>query len=167
MTMTKDELMAQIDDEWAALTTYLETLAPEQWAGPCDAAGWTVKDHVIHIAVWEDGINALLHHQDRVAAMGLEMATWNSGDYDLMNEIIRQQHLAKSVDEVKTAAAKSHQAILDTLHNLSHDDLSLPYNHYTPDPERDGPVAAWVMGNTFEHYNEHLPWIQAIVAGKS
>jgi len=35
-------------------------LSKEQQLGPKDVAGWNVRDHLTHLAVWADGVAALL-----------------------------------------------------------------------------------------------------------
>jgi len=49
---------------------------------------------------------------------------------------------------------------------MSDADLRRSYNHYQPndprDPGDDRPVADWVAGNTYEHYAEHIRYIQEI-----
>jgi|GEM_PF-2242113 len=39
------------------------------------------------------------------------------------------------------------------------------YNHYQPRSTQTAPMIGHIAGNTFGHYEEHLPWMQAIVAG--
>lgn len=56
--MKKDELLIRIEQGWNEFQAYIQTLSAAQLAGPTDAAGWTAKDHIMHLAVWEDGIDA-------------------------------------------------------------------------------------------------------------
>jgi len=52
--MQKAELITRINQGWDDFTTYLKTIEPEYFTIPTDAAGWTAKDHVMHLAVWEN-----------------------------------------------------------------------------------------------------------------
>ena len=72
--MTRDELLANIQREWDSLQAYLITLTPDLVTRPTDAAGWTVKDHVAHLAVWEDSMNALLNGRSRAEFLGIPAA---------------------------------------------------------------------------------------------
>ena len=54
------ELLSRTKLGWDSLQAYIKSLTPEQLTVPTDPAGWTVKDHLIHLAVWEDGIVAVL-----------------------------------------------------------------------------------------------------------
>ena len=49
---------------------------------------------------------------------------------------------------------------------MSDADLQRPYNHYQPSSDRQQPVIGWIIGNTYGHYEEHQPWIAAIVASE-
>lgn len=162
-TMTKAELLSAIDKGWDDIQAYLDTLTEQQLTQPTDPAGWTAKDHVIHLAIWEDGINALLEKRDRVAAMGIDPETWESHDYDRINAIIQQRYHDLSWAEVQHKRQQVHQHLLTIIQSLSDADLQRPYRDYQPDSTADKPVIGWINGNTFEHYEEHIPWIKAIV----
>ena len=47
-------------------------------------------------------------------------------------------------------------------------DLQKPYSHYQPkDPDEKRPVVGWVAGNTYEHYAEHIDWINQALSESS
>ena len=162
---TKAELLAQMERGWNDFQTYLATLTPEQMTGPTDAAGWSVNDHITHLAVWEQGIVALLNRQDRREAMGLDEAAWESHDYDVMNAVIRDREAGRSLDEAIQFLRDVHGQLVARISAMTDADLNAPYSHYADDPGNDRPVVGYIVGNTFEHYAEHRPWIEKIVAG--
>jgi len=51
---------------------------------------------------------------------------------------------------------------------LSDEQLELPYDRYVAPFTADtgNPVGMSIAGNSFGHYEEHLPWIEAIAAGR-
>ena len=49
----KAELEASIDHWWDALQAVIGRYTEAELTGPTDAAGWTVKDHLAHLAAWE------------------------------------------------------------------------------------------------------------------
>jgi len=161
--LTKAELLQKIEDGWQAFNAYLMTLTPVQMTVPTDAAGWTALDHVLHLSVWEDGITALLNHQNRSAAMGIDPATWESRDFDAMNALIQQRTKTISLPEAHQQVMTVHQQLFDKVKSLSEEDLYRPYNFYDPADKRDIPVIEWVIADTYGHYEEHTPWIKAIV----
>jgi len=162
---TQSELLAQMESGWNDFLAYLATLTPEQMTGPTDAAGWTAKDHVMHLAVWEQGIAALLNREDRREAMGLDEAAWDGHDYDDMNGLIRDREAGRSLDDVMQAFRDVHGQLVARISAMTDADLNRPYSAYADDPGNDRPVVGYIVGNTFEHYAEHQPWIEKIVAG--
>ncbi len=160
---SKTELLAQIRTGWDNLHGDLRTLSPEQLTGPTDAAGWTAKDHVMHLAVWEDGICALLNQQDRRERMGLDEDTWQSEDFDRINAALCKQHQAMTWDAINGHFQKVHNSLMETLDALTEEDLLRPYEYYQLGAGITKPVWHWVAGNTYAHYDEHRPWIAAIV----
>lgn len=160
--VTTAELVRRMQQGWNEFQAYLKTLTVEQMTQPTDAAGWTVKDHVMHLAVWEDGIYALLRRQSRPERMGLDAETWESGDYDRMNAIIQQCHRDKSLKDVLDSFQETHRQLVDHIQTLSDADLMRPYRDYAPNSTADRPVYVYIVGNTYGHYEEHHPWIDAI-----
>jgi uncharacterized protein (TIGR03083 family) len=161
--MNKQELLASIQKGWDDFNAFLATLTEEQITVPTDAGGWTAKDHVMHLAVWEDGINALLDKQSRHAHMGLDTETWESRDFDRMNAVIQQLHRDRSWPDVLKAFRDNHERLVKKVESLSDEDLARPYRYYQPDSTMDDPVVNRIAGNTFGHYAEHQPWIAALV----
>jgi hypothetical protein len=51
---------------------------------------------------------------------------------------------------------------------LSDADLQKPYSHNQPsDPDEKRPVIVWVVGNTYEHYPDHIGWINQLISSSS
>jgi hypothetical protein len=55
---------------------------------------------------------------------------------------------------------------LKQIEALSDQDLQKPVSFFQTDSTKTDPIIGWIVGNTFDHYAEHLPWIAAIVAQK-
>lgn len=163
--VTISDLLSLIRTHWDTLNRYLDDLTLEQLTVPTDAAGWTVKDHVMHIAVWERGIVGLLRHQVRHAAMGVDDETWEK-DYDEINAVIFEQHRHMTWPEVRSALNAVHDELLAEIAKLEDADLMRPYRDFEDGSTADEPILGWIDGNTFLHYEEHMPWMDAIVKGR-
>jgi len=61
---SKAALMEQIEREWEALLHATKNLTPEQMTTP-DAGGWSPKDNLGHVAVWEQYLFAASCTDDR------------------------------------------------------------------------------------------------------
>lgn len=162
--ITTAELLNQMRQGWDDFHVYLNTLTDHQKLQLRDASGWTVKDHVMHLAVWEDGANALLERKPRREPMGLDQATWESGDYDRMNAVIQQRYKDKSWADVIQTFSNIHERLIAKIEILTDADLQRPYNDYQPGTTSEMPIAAAIMETSCAHYVEHRPWIEAIVA---
>jgi hypothetical protein len=164
--MNKAELLAKTQVSWDRLNAYVAMLTNKQLTQLTDAAGWTVKDHLIHLAVWEDGICALLNKQNRAAQMGLDGDIWRKGGIDRANAIIHQQHQADSVADVEEKRQTIHDRLIKQIAIMSDEDLQRPYHYYQEHAPSEGhPVYEAVVGDTFEHYDQHIDWIKLIVDG--
>ncbi len=166
---TQDQLLKHMDKSWDYLQGYLTSLTEAQATGPTDAAGWTAKDHVMHLVVWSSGVVTLLDKQDRLAAMGIDPAAWASHDYDLMNEQIRQRTQAVPWDDAQRQMADAYQRLNAKIKSLTWEALQKPYGHYLPagqENDTGDPVFTRAAANTFWHYPEHIEWIDAIIHGK-
>jgi uncharacterized protein (TIGR03083 family) len=159
--VTIANMTRHINDGWGELQAFIATLTPAQMTEPTDAAGWTVKDHLIHLVVWQDGITALLKREPRLVAMGVGEATWKHG-HDAVNALIQTQHRAMPLADVLATLERSRNSLIMTLATMRDDDLMLPYEHFDAAQTREYPIFAYIVGNSFEHYREHIPWMQAI-----
>lgn len=165
--MTKSELLAKMQDGWNNFSAYVKSLSADQLTNPKDAVGWTVRDHLVHLAAWEDGISALLDKQSQRDYMQVDEATWKTGDFDKINAVIQRHYKDVSLESVLKMLEAAHQRLLGKVQSMSDADLQLPYKHFAPHSQRENPIIGWIQGNSYDHYAERRPWIEAIVAGKS
>jgi len=162
---------AQVQEELQLASADLEqALAPltdEQMTDLRDAAGWTIQDHLNHLAVWEESAALVLERcprAERFAAMGVDFATVENLSEDEENALIRERTPSRTLAETRAALRTAHEHLLSALEPLSDADLERSYSHYQSEVGTDSgrPIVAWIVGNSSEHYREHLPWIQAI-----
>jgi uncharacterized protein (TIGR03083 family) len=163
---SKGELLRRMRAGWDDINRYLNTLTEEQMTKPTDAAGWTVKDHIIHLAMWENGMTGLLNRQPRWEAMGVDKETWEKHDTDGTNAEIQRRYHSMPLAQVLQTFQDSHRGLVAKIESMDEADLLKSYGAYEP-PETDDqrPVWHWIVGNTFMHYYEHRPWMEAIVKG--
>ncbi len=162
---TKAELLAEIERTWLVLSTALERIPPPQLAAK-DAQGWTVKDHVTNMAIWERSVVFLLQGQPRHEGLGVAEALYEQDDVDAINAAIQQQHAELSFADALEQLRSVHGQMMALLDTLSDADLQQPYRHYLPDEPGEGdgpPVINVIYGNTAGHFEEHQAWIDALV----
>lgn len=153
-------LLTRIRSSRAALEEVAAGLSDEQLAaiGP---DGWSAKDHLVHVAAWEDYLTGLLGGRPGVETFGLEGQ--QAPDTDTINAIVQQRHAGLSAAEARQKFADSHAALMERLEALSDADVQRPISSYLPrdDEYADRPISGWIVGNTYEHYDEHREWIVA------
>jgi len=157
--------MQPIETAWARLVELVNRVEEAGGLSQAGADGWTVKDHLTHVAAWEHSLLALIEGHDRERAMGLSEAVEG---IDNENEAIRKLHENETEDETLVYFRDSHARLVSALGKLSDADLQKPYSHYqSTDLDEKRPVVGWVAGNTYEHYAEHIERINQLLRESS
>ena len=162
-----NRVVQPIEKSWWELNQLVDSLGPYGLT-ITGSDGWAVKDHLIHIAAWEHSLLALLDGRDRLTAMGVP----NAGEEtDAINSAVWALHREKTPEQAVAYFRDTHALLMALLSKMSDADLQLPYNHFQPndprDPDDNRPVLDWVAGNTYEHYAEHVDWIDQLVRNSS
>jgi hypothetical protein len=163
-----DGFLYVIGDARSSLESVIEGRSEHELTELRDAGGWSVKDHLYHLAVWERGIRYLLQGLPRHEGMELTEQEFEGLDADGMNAIIFEKNKDRPLDDVMQIFQQEHKAMVEFLESdkITWDDLNRPYSHYAPDDEHSHagePVLFWVFGNTAGHFDMHQTWIEAIL----
>jgi uncharacterized damage-inducible protein DinB len=163
----KADLLERMQRSYAALEGVISPLDGAQLSRP-GRQGWSIKDHLAHLATWEVGIVRLLQGRPRYAAMQVEGAIDEETGTDAINELIYYYNLNLTAAQAVEKFRETHREMLEVLEGMSDQDLLQPYMAYLP-PGEEGPqepVLYWINGNTFEHFDEHRDYIGEILAGQ-
>lgn len=162
---TKAGLIERMATARAALEAHLRALTAEQMTTP-GPDGWSVKDHLAHLTAWEQTLPPLLRGESRAAALGVSEQVFRSGDEDAINAAIYERAKDLPLDEVLDRFRRSRAEVLALVERMDQEDLERPFSHYQPNdaPFNATPIAAWIIGNTFGHDEDHLRWIEDLVA---
>jgi hypothetical protein len=164
MTIPNSE-MPRIEASWNQLVELVNQVQDAGGLTRVGADGWSVKDHLAHVGAWEHSLLALIEGRDRPSGMGL---TEELEQLDAVNEAVRKLHESDTPEEALGYFRDSHAQLMNALSKLSDADLQKPYSHYQPsDPEEKRPAVGWVSGNTYEHYAEHIAWINQLLSESS
>ena len=163
-----DGFLFVIADARQSLESVIDGRAEHELTELRDPAGWAVKDHLYHLAVWERGIRYLLQGLPRHEGMELSEQQLREFDADQMNDVIFTKNRGRSLQDVLDVFHSEHQTMVDYLVSpeISWEDLQRSWSYYTGDqehPQGDQPILFWVFGNTAGHFGEHQPWIEAIL----
>ena len=159
---TAETLLDRIQSTRADFDAAIARLTEEQFTAVGADGDWSAKDVLAHVASWELSTVALLHHEPRHAAMGLE-ADASSMDIDTINQRLYEQHRDRPPGEVLGMAHEAHERAVAAISSLEDTDLQRPFRDFSDEdlPNRDEPVVNWIAADTYEHYQEHLPAIRA------
>ncbi len=161
-SMSRASLLQQIEVSWNALYSYVTSLTEQQLTQPTDAAGWTVKDHVVHLLEWERAELELLDGKLKRETLAIDPAAWQQGD-DAINAVMQQRYHTLPAADVLQTFQRTHDHLMQKLTAMTEADLLLPYRHYQSDSTDERSLLEWLHWDTIYHYRDHLPWIKAIV----
>jgi hypothetical protein len=152
---SKAELIKRISDSYLSLDTFLKELDNNKMVNSKNRDGWSIKDFVIHIAKWENGITFLLNKKKRWEGMGVAEAVFKNGANAINNELY-EKHKNESPDHARLILRNANDNLMKKIDELNEEELKLPYKHYDPDSDFTEPVWGWIAGNTFGHITPHL-----------
>ncbi len=162
---TKAELQAKIESAWDTLRRYLDGLSVDQMTGLLDAEGWSVRDHLVHLARWEASVTVLFHGQPRHLGLGIEPSEYASADFDEINAVIHERTKDLTLGAVMAELRKNHDDLMAALLRLSDADLKRTVSESFPQAPAgdDRQVLDVILDNTAQHFAEHLGWIETLV----
>lgn len=164
LPQTKAELLERIHSSYAALEAAVGQLSEAQLSAPIDGS-WSAKDMLAHIAAWEQ---ILLHFHvgkqpfEQVARLGT--TSYSSLPIDELNEALFQRDRALAPAEALAAFRGSHHELLATLGQISEAELLSDYTPPGRGPDATHTLINWVIGDTYEHYDEHRATIERAFA---
>ena len=71
------DLLRRMEEAWSSLDGALSQLSEEQLQRR-DDTGWSVKDHLSHMAAWERSVAFLLQGRPRHEGLGVDEETWRA-----------------------------------------------------------------------------------------
>lgn len=131
---------------WAQLKAAYAGLSEEELTRPGVNGSWSVKDVVAHVAAWHDEAYRAISG----ALAGGEYPRFDDAAVDAFNARVYEARRDLPLDQVLADAERSHERLVALLRGL-------PEERY----QRDERLQRWIGGNTFGHYEEHLPDLQA------
>ncbi len=162
----KENLLARIGTNWSDLQAGLDRLTIEQMTEIRDAQGWNVKDHIVHLAAWERSIVFFLQRRPRYAGLGVEKALYRGDSVDAVNAAIHERNKDIPLADVRAEFQRVHRKFVDLLQSMTDADLQKPFSEFQPEEEitaDNRPAHQVIDDNTAGHYEEHQPWLDALV----
>src|SRR5687768_14004985 len=150
-----------LEDERDAWRPYeaLAALSDAQLERPSRAdgpgLGWSGRDLIAHMVGWQEHVLEVARELavgERSAARERGIAEWRAGG-DAVNDALHAAWAALPLDEVRRRLASVPGELRGTL-------TVVPEARWL----KDAGMHAFFVGDTIEHYEEHLPVLEAVLA---
>jgi hypothetical protein len=161
--MSKAELIQQVNQAYAEMSTILDALLEDQMIEPGVMNGYSIKDLLAHLAAWE----LLCVNWIRTSLQGEQPVRWAPGfevqeddpleSLNRLNEQIYKDNRDTTLRETLADFRIAHEKCLGAIQLLSDDELndSQLFNWL-----RGHPLWQIIAANSYEHYREHLEQIE-------
>lgn len=150
--MDKAALLKTLIETRAVWEALLAQIDEEQMIQPGATGKWSVKDVIAHVAWCEREIAPVL--RTHVLA-GSDL--WNLSD-DESNEITYQQNKDRPLRDIVNEEGQAYATLLEAVQTLSDEDLNDPHR-FKNMPQEWKPWQL-IAGNSFKHYEDHMPSIR-------
>ena len=157
------ELQEKMEHGWRALNAALRQFDDSEMTAEDPQTGWSIKDHLAHLAAWEAGVVEVLRYGDRAAAMGLSENEWFELSMDQINDVIYERNKGRSLNEVRAHLDQAHTGMVSAVSDLSDEDLLRNYGSFQPQEYGsivDQPIIGFIVGDSYDHFAEHLKYLE-------
>jgi uncharacterized protein (TIGR03083 family) len=148
----KTELLERMRTAREALERTLAGLDEAALAEP-GPEGWSVKDHLAHLAAWQRKVLGNMDGRAGYEVLGVPEDIYQRGDWVEINEFVRAPDKDRPAAEVLAEFRRVNQVITQRVAG-------------TPDSQlfgEDDKLLSNISGNTFGHDDEHRPWIETVI----
>jgi hypothetical protein len=160
----KQDLIQRIRVERERLGTLLGNLSENEMLIPLGEDGWSAKDHVIHIVIWEKRLVEWLHVVERgeVPQQLPPGMTWD--DLNRWNEQTFEENRERELTDVLTDFNHLADEVVQVV-EATPEDLLMGVDSL--DWRSGSPLWEMVAANTFWHYPEHREAIEHWQEGRT
>ena len=160
----KDEMIQRIERSWDVLVQTFENVSDDALSTTGEDAGWSAKDHLSHISAWEGKMLAILEDRPVPDGLGIDPDTYEREDIDGINNAIFERTRDAPAEDVVENLRTTHARLMAALARTGDEEFDRPY---VPEDSADTRrLADGVVGNTYEHYEEHLPHLQQLLGSR-
>lgn len=163
---TVGQLLERIDVSWHRLQATIRGIGEDVLTERRDAAGWSAKDHLAHIAWWERSLTALLAGESRCGVLGLPPGTPIGPAVEEVNARVQAAGRDRSLADVLAELCDVHAATRAAIAALSDERLRAPIGAFVGPGQGDDvdrPVLELLADDTFRHFDEHLTWMAPLL----
>ncbi len=153
--MNRAELLEKIDSARAELNALLAQIPEESMLAPALPNGWTVKDLLAHLEAW--ALRAEYLYYTLAAGKPVEDEIH---DADVFNAIVYKANLERTLAYIRPAEEEAFRRLRAVAETAPEEHLFEPGCFAWTQGRA---FMDWIAWNTYDHYAEHLPDLQAWV----
>ncbi len=146
------KMLQETRAQWEELLTQIDE---QRMLQPGATGKWSVKDVIAHVMWGEREVVSLMNTH---MMAGSEL--WNLSN-DERNEVMYQQNRERPLQEILSEEQQAYVDLLAAAQTLSDEDLNDPHR-FQHMPEEWVPWRLFA-GNSFKHYQDHMPALRAWV----
>jgi DinB superfamily len=136
--------LRRMEEGWTAFSEKVSALGNEQLMARLGEGAWTRKQMLAHISAWHELTTERLL---KFAVSGEPVGLPGDGDEDAINLRTARASDGRTSGEIVVATADTQRRLRRTVSAMTDAQLAA----------HDGWASAVIAGNTFEHYEQHLP----------
>jgi len=137
--MLRDEYLHKLRDRRARFGLVLEeldlSLDRDSDLRRQVGGGWTLGEHLVHLAAWERRYSAVVARRPRTGP----------SDWQKFNDAIHAEWKGVAPDQARREYVAAHRQLLASIRKIP----------ASGDPERPGLFDGWDLGAVLSHYREH------------
>lgn len=150
-------------EQWEALLVRVPAARMQE---PGAAGIWSVKDVIAHIGVYEhwtaDQVEAVLRGEQEAPPDPRATPEIEAMTMDERNDYFYRLARSRSLADVVADEAQDYQRLLAALQALPAADYASANYSWTGGQM----IGDALVGNTFGHFEEHTPWLEAFLQGE-
>jgi hypothetical protein len=160
----RTEFVQKLEAAWEEIEACLASLSESQMTDTFDEQGWNVKDHIAHLAAWEESAALLFHGKTRHQTLGIDLGEFTGENINAINAAVRERWQPLSTQAMLERFHSIHKSLMASVAKLADKDLNQPAAAFFPQtpPGESRRVHEIINANTTYHYQEHLEWIRTL-----
>jgi hypothetical protein len=154
--VTRDELIRRITEGYERIRTLIAGVDPVRLSTDPVLDGWTIKDLLAHLAAWQSITVTNLFRLER--GQPVLYARLDPQKLDELNARFQAELKDWPLEKVLADLEGSYRQLINRISLLSDQELNDP-RHFKQ--LRGRPLWQVIAENTYQHYEEHLPALEA------
>lgn len=154
----KAELLGRIRQAKAELDEVTAAIPDERMVAPGPDGTWSGKDQLSHLAAWHEILLSRIRGEREEDVLGIDTGRYAAMDVDAVNVVLHERDARMSPSEARDAFERAYRDVVVAVEALDESELS---RRFRPDVH-DRELLEAVTGDTYEHYEEHLPMLRLL-----